>query len=152
MCLSTTHYKLPTAESPAGNCSLARIFLERQRDIALLRDVDERLPGDEVQRPGIFLIAHECNHDPRSIQSAHALQRLERVEHYDIATLHVRAASAGRERIHPDKSFALALEDSIEVPDQQQPLAMRAFSHREQVSGAADGVRQRNPLRVESDR
>src|SRR5437762_14349640 len=85
MCLSTTHYKLPTAESPAGNCSLARIFLERQPAIALLRDVDERLPGDEVQRPGIFLIAHECNHDPRSIQSAHALQRLERVEHYDIA-------------------------------------------------------------------
>src|SRR6476469_2388683 len=131
--------QLPAAEATPRNCALARVLLEGERDVTPLRGVDQRLARDEVQRTGVFFVTRERDDDPRAVERADALERLESVEDDDVAALHVGAARTGGKGVEPDESFTFAFEHRVEMADEQHPLAPRALSLGEQVAGAADG-------------
>ena len=103
-----------------------------------------------MQRTGILLVAHERNHDPRAVERTNAFQCFERVKDDDVPAFHVRAARTGSERVQPNESLALALEDSVQVSDQQESFAAASLPFGEQVTGATDSIRQRDPLCLET--
>src|SRR5690242_10154039 len=110
MRLTRCHRQLPAAETAASNGSLARILLETECGVTALRNVDQWLPRDFVERACIFLVSHQRDDDPRSFQSANALQRLERIKNHGVPAFHVRAACARGKGIETHKPLTLALE------------------------------------------
>src|SRR4051812_44508746 len=151
MCLPAGDDQLPAAHAAPGDGALPGILLERERDITALGGVDQRLTRHEMQWAGILLVPGESDDDSGAVQSADALERFERVENDDVSTLHVRAARARSERIETYEPLAFALENRIEMPNQQQTLSLRPFVLGEEMAGAADRVGQSHPRRLKSD-
>src|SRR4051812_25596482 len=152
MCLPAGDDQLPAAHAAPGDGALPGILLERERDIAALGGVDQRLTRHEMQRAGILLVAGERDDDPGAVQSADALERFERVENDDVSALHVGAAGSGGERVETHEALALALENRIEMTNQQQTLSLRSLVLGEEMAGATDCVGKSHPRRLKSDR
>src|SRR6267378_2441368 len=152
MCLPAADHELPTAHAPPGDGAFPRVFLESERNITALRNIDQWLSRNEMQGAGIFLVSRQRDDDSRSIERADTLERLERVQYNEVAAFHVGASGAGGQSVEPHEPFAVALKYSVQVADQEQTLPFHPLSLGEQVSGATNGVWQRDPAGLETER
>src|SRR5450759_4324708 len=114
MCLLPAHDKLPAAHAPPCDGPLPRVLLECESNVTAFRGIDQRLPRNEVQRPGIFLVSRQRDDDSRSIELADTLNGLERIQYHEIAALHVGAPRTRCKGVEPHEPFAIALEYGIE--------------------------------------
>src|ERR1700741_4232961 len=112
--------ELPAAHAPPRHRSLARVLLERERNVAPPGDVDQWLARDEMERTGILLIAGEGDDDAGPIERTDALECLQGVKNHHVPALHVRAPGARGEGVEPHEALPVALESRVEVPDQQE--------------------------------
>ena len=129
--------------------------LERERDVAVLRGVDQRPAGVGERLAGMLLVAGEHDRDVHVAQRPRALQRFECIQNHHVAALHVGAAHGARDRVltHPVGAAWGGLHDGIEMADEQHPHRSRlAAMLGDEVSRATDCVRHRHPVRRECKR
>ena len=99
----------------------------------------------ETKATGCFLVAREHYNHPRVFQRACVSERLQCVEHYNVAALHIRSAVAVSARSFA--SPALTLQDCVDVAEHKDslasPISPRSFSN--EVSGTIHFRRHVNP-------
>ena len=115
--------------------------LEIEGDVAPARGFQE-LPARGLHRVArVLLVAHEGHDDSGAGERTRRVQGAERLQHHDVAALHVGHAGPVRGVPLPLEPLegALRLEHGIQVPDQQQALPLFARVFGEQVARPAHG-------------
>src|SRR5882762_7157891 len=139
MCLPAADHELPTAHAPPGDGAFPRVFLESERNITALRNIDQWLSRNEMQGAGIFLVSRQRDDDSRSIERADTLEPLERVQYNEVTACHVGASGARGQSVEPHAPFAVDLNHSVQVNAQQQTFPSQPLSLGEQLCGATRG-------------
>ena len=147
MCLAAGRRDAPRAGAAARHRGVGAVAgLERQRDVAPLRRLEQRAPRLGERLAGMLLVAGEDDRDIQVAQRARRLQRLERVEDHHIAALHVRGADAAGHGVLAHPVRARRLDHRVEVADEQQPHRPGPpLVLRDEMAGAAHRVRHRRP-------
>ena len=144
----------PRARAAARHGRIGAVAcLERERDVALLRGIDQRTPRVGERLPGMLFIAGEHDGDVEIAQHARLLQRLEGIEDHHVPALHVGAPDRACGRILTHEVRAGGLHDGIEMADQQKPHSPELTAMLgDQMPCPPDGIGHRDPARLEAQR
>jgi hypothetical protein len=128
--------------------------LERQCVVGALAH-GHHVGARKLQRPAAALfVAGEHDLDIGAVQRAHASERAQRLDHDDVAALHVVHALAAHAvaAALPQGNGTALLEHRVQVAEQQQALALAALVRRRQVPRPFHGRRHVDPARLEAQR
>jgi len=124
--------------------------LEGEGQVAALRCVAQITAGDIDRVTGRLLVPRHHHRDRGVVQRPDGVESPQRVEHDEIAPLDV--VDPGAENLVALAPVVAARQDRIQMTDEQHPFPLRANPRRHEMAGAAGRRRQRDKVRVKTQR